>query len=324
MNCFGSRGIVTQYAMPKYPLFELKHLRHYVTVVEEGKLLRAAETLHLSQPALTQSIQNLEEFAGVPLLIRLPRGVEPTEAGRHFYRYAKRTLGDSENVVRDVSLIAEGNLGHVHIGTSQLFTDQLMPEIVAKLIEDFPSLSFAVQEAAYNKLFEGLSSREIDIALTNFPAGTLSKEMEFEPLIALATTFIVGTSHPLASLKRVSADALKEARLTIIRKPKPGDFLDQLLNDYGVDTARAIESNSLPVLKRLVMSGKAVTFIPEHMFQDEIASGQVKALSLSGMPSIRHAGIVLRKTPDRRPHVELVAELIRKVCATWDDKHQKS
>lgn len=297
--------------------FDFKHLKHYVAVVDSGKLIRAAELLNISQPALTQSIQTLEELLGASLLTRLPRGIEPTEAGTYFYKYAKRLLGDSDNAVRDVTLIATGNLGHVSIGASPLFVDQILSAVVTNAIREYPSLSLAVREATYTELFHGLNNRTIDIAITNFPSGTLPKDLEFEPLISLRTAFIIGRDHPLASQHAITSDQISSARLAIMHIPKPREFLDQLLRDAGADVTNAIEVNSLSVLKRLVINGSVISFIPEHLFQDEIASEQVKVLELPDMPSVRPAGIVLRKRSERRPQVEMVAALVRDICVSW-------
>ncbi len=116
---------------------EFRQLRHFLAVVEHGHFTRAAESVHLSQSALSASVRALENELGTPLFERTTRSVVPTDAGKVLYPYAQRMLGEAQDAVAAVGRLRTGELGTLTLGTVQTFTAVDLPALLARCTAGF-------------------------------------------------------------------------------------------------------------------------------------------------------------------------------------------
>src|SRR5437870_5076913 len=107
---------------------ELRHLRYFIAVAEEENVSRAALKLHVSQPALSRQIRDLEDEIGFPLLERSAKSVHLTEAGRAFLPGAREVLQQAEQAVKTARAIAEGGSGELHVGYAPSLTARILPQ----------------------------------------------------------------------------------------------------------------------------------------------------------------------------------------------------
>jgi DNA-binding transcriptional LysR family regulator len=119
---------------------ELRQLAHFVAAVEHGNIVRAADAVHLTQPALTKSIQKLEAALGVTLLARTPRGVSPTPFGEILLRYARLMRTQGERAVAEIAAVKAGRRGHLALGVGMSFLGYLLPAVVAEVLDAHPGL----------------------------------------------------------------------------------------------------------------------------------------------------------------------------------------
>ena len=117
---------------------EIRHLRYFVAVVEQGSFRGAALRLHVSQPPLTRQIQQLEEVLGVQLLLRKPRGVETTVAGQVFFDEARNILALTEQAASRAQLAGEGQLGRLDVGVFGSAVLDTIPRIIQKFRNTYP------------------------------------------------------------------------------------------------------------------------------------------------------------------------------------------
>lgn len=108
---------------------DMRQVRHLIAVLEHGNVLRAANAIHISQPALSKSIQNLEAELGVRLLERSPRGVSPTIYGTSLLKHARLLLNQGEQAVAEIEAIKGGHLGHLRLGVAN-FAIHFLPAVL--------------------------------------------------------------------------------------------------------------------------------------------------------------------------------------------------
>lgn len=326
---------------------ELKQLRHFVAVVDCGSLSAASHILHLTQPAITRSIKNLEAQMRATLLDREARGVKPTEAGRSLYRRAKLIINEMANTVADVSAAAAGGQGRLDIGIAPIFASALTDEIIIALTDRFPKLELHVSSRLYDNLIAELTNGTLDLVLTNLLPGKLPEGIRAEPLLDVHVNFFAGAGHPLASAKVVDEQALLEAQWILVTPQQTGDLFERYFMEFGARAPaaaspvasggpqllgaaasgwptiagqpvnRCLETNSLPLLCKLLQSGRFVTALPLHMVHDQVQSGQVVSLPVAGTPLVRKAGVLVRDHPVQRSAVSHFLDIARALAGNW-------
>ncbi|MCU0760321.1 MAG: LysR family transcriptional regulator [Steroidobacteraceae bacterium] len=297
---------------------EIRQLRQFMVVVDVGCVSKASEQLHITQPALTRNIKNLEESLNAILLERKPRGVVPTEAGLALYRYAHLILNEAKRAARDVQAIASGKRGHVHVGFAAMFAGSMAEHFTIALSDACPGVRLRITEGFFEELVAELGHGKLDVILSNFPPDAVPADARFEPLLAIRSNFVVGRSHPLACRAEVTAQDLCAAQWALVRRPHVADFLDSFFASQGFPALTgSVETNSLTTLKSLVMSGRYVSLLAEPWVGDEMRSGDIVALPVAGAPVLRQAGLITRDGVEQRPAVERAIVVLREVCAAW-------
>jgi len=206
---------------------ELRHLRYFIAVAEEGHITRAAERLGIQQPPLSLQIKALERELAVQLLRRKPRGVELTEAGALFLERARAILEEVERASASARRTARGEEGRLVIGfTSSAPFHPLVPRAIRAFREMAPRVTLVLTESGSSEMVEGLHDEEIDAAFIRSPVAdvvdlTVTPLLEEEMLVALPA----GHSLAAGSGKRGLDAPLPLARLaheSFILYKRPG------------------------------------------------------------------------------------------------------
>ncbi|MEM1261292.1 MAG: LysR family transcriptional regulator [Pseudomonadota bacterium] len=296
---------------------DIRQLKHFVAVFEQRNLSKAAEAIPLSQPALTRSMKTLEDQLGVELFQRHARGATPTAAGERLYHHAKSILAECARARRD-ALQPVGELaGTVSVGIGALFASRIVDAMVGQFCVANPKARVIVRQGYFEELLRQLDLGQIELAFINFPLLALPDSMEFEPLVQVHTSVYVATDHPLANAETISMEAIRDARWASVDQPHALEVLESLFLSANVAAPRpAIQSNSLTLIRSLVLSNGFAGLLPDHMFTDEIANGSVVRLDVPSTPLVRSAGIITRKEAFHRPLALALAEQIRETIAS--------
>jgi DNA-binding transcriptional LysR family regulator len=294
---------------------ELRQLRHFVAVVDTGNLSRAADRVAISQPALTRSIKNLEEYLGVELLERKPRGVVPTEAGVTLYHHAQVVLNECKRLKSDVREIERGVTGTVHVGIAAMFSAFVIDTVAVRVSTEHPRIAMAITEGFFEELVRELADGRIDVIFSNFPPVTVAADLKLEPLCSVTSTLVAGGKHPILRRKQIEKSELVALRWVIADQPHATDFLEKLFAADGLPAPRGVvRTNSLSLMAALLASGQFVSAMPEHLIARELDSGTMRRLPVAGGSVQRRAGLIYREMEHRRPAVEQFLEAVRKVC----------
>lgn len=143
---------------------ELRHLRYFATVVEAGSLTAAAAQLHMSQPPLSVAVAKLERELGVSLLVRTPRGVEPTSAGRYLLDASSRILGDVDDVVATLAGFGAGAAGSLTVAAVPVLMWQRLPRLLREHAAEAPDVEIRVVDPPPWTALDMLAERKVDLA----------------------------------------------------------------------------------------------------------------------------------------------------------------
>lgn len=295
---------------------DIRQLKHFVAVFEQRNLSKAAEAIPLSQPALTRSMKTLEGQLGVELFERHARGATPTAAGERLYHHAKSILAECARAKRD-ALQPVGELaGSVSVGVAALFATRIIDDMVGQFCAKHPKVQVQLHQGYFEELLGFLDEGRIELAFSNFPLLSLPKTLDFEPLVQIHSSVFVGVDHPLAQEDQVPLDRLGTARWATVNQPHAKEVLDSIFISGGVAAPLpALQTNSLSLIKSLILAGEFVGLVPNHMFSSELEQDCVVRLSVPGTPLVRSAGLIMRKDSFQRNVANALADEIRTTVA---------
>lgn len=264
---------------------------HYLDeVAREGSIRRAAERINVSASAINRQILNLEEQLGVTLFERGPRGVKPTEAGKIILDSIRRYNHDIVLAMAQIDDLRDLRRGHVSMGTLLSLSEELIPDVLARLRTDYPDISYSHYAGNSEDIVRQIIDGSLDIGLCWDPLPSVP--VTRSAIVELQTGILVPPGHPLARRKRVKlSDCLEFACIFPSRGSEIRYLLDRINTGIGMTVSPAIETNSIQAARRLAACGQGVAFMPAMSAASEIRSGQLvhRPLSDTGIPTLKLA-----------------------------------
>ncbi len=193
---------------------ELRHIRYFLTVAEEGSFTRAAEKLCIAQPPLSRQIRDLEEELNTPLFIRKARGLALTEAGERFMQYASRIRQLADQSVEDIKEMNEGLSGTLYLATVEGYAPALFAKWIAAFKERYPQVEYELWNGNSDDVVKRILSGLSDIGVITAPydeEGLQGRIIYEEPWVA-----IIPADHPLAMEEGDSVELKKLAPYQLI------------------------------------------------------------------------------------------------------------
>jgi DNA-binding transcriptional LysR family regulator len=248
---------------------ELRHLRYFVAVAEEGHITRAAERLGIQQPPLSQQIQALERELDAQLFRRKPRGVELTPAGRALFDEARAILARTEEAIAATKRAAQGEAGRIGIGfTSSASFHPFVPRAIRAFREGHPLVALALEESGTTELVAALRSQAIDAAFVRSPVGE-SADLMVRPLLEEQMVAALPSGHRLSSaIEPLPLAALANETFILYRRPVgPGlhDAIIAACDRAGFSPQIGQEAPRMLSTLSLVAAGLGVTVVPASM-----------------------------------------------------------
>jgi len=248
---------------------ELRHLRYFVAVAEEGHVTRAAERLGIQQPPLSQQIRALERELDAQLFRRKPRGVELTPAGRALYDEARAILARADEAVAATKRAAQGEAGRIGIGfTSSASFHPFVPRAIRAFREAHPLVALALEESGTTELVEALRAQAIDAAFVRSPVGE-SADLFVRPLLEEAMVAALPSGHALSGASdMLPLAALAGETFILYRRPVgPGlhDAIIAACDRAGFSPKIGQEAPRMLSTLSLVAAGLGVTVVPASM-----------------------------------------------------------
>jgi DNA-binding transcriptional LysR family regulator len=242
---------------------ELRHLRYFVAVGEEEHFGRAAERLHVVQPALTRQVRQLEDELGCALFERLKRGVRLTEAGKSFLEEARRVLADLGHGVDRTRLVAQGKVGRLRVGFSDTATySGELPSILHDFRTRWPDVRLELFPSSSVVAGEQLRRQEVDVAFV-YTLPTNLRELETHTISVERWVLALPYAHPLVKSKRVRLRDLKGEPFVWFPRPVAPPLYDRVLaacHAAGLTLNIVQEVNNPTTMLSLVAGGIGLSF----------------------------------------------------------------
>ncbi len=244
---------------------ELRHLRYFVAVAEEGSLTVAAERrLHTAQPSLSRQIRDLEYEVGAQLLTRSARGIELTAAGRAFLEHARLALAQTEAAVEAARRAAQPAKPSFALGFLTGQEMDWLPEAMHILRDELPNIDVTVSSDYSPRLADDLRRGKLDLAFLR-PEPQMP-DLEYKVVMKEPLVVVLPSDHRLASRKAIAIQDIAEE--TFIGMSKTAPTLQVIIDDYlkrsGVDLRAEHEIDNLGMAMSLVASTRGVTLLPAY------------------------------------------------------------
>lgn len=273
-------------------MFEFRHLRHFLALVEFRNFARAAESLHITQPALTKSIQSLEESLGVVLVNRGRTGLELTEYGKIVLEHAKNLDIGARELSREVDLTKGLEIGVLNIGVGPYGGSMLVGPAVGRLSMRHPELQIQLIVGPWKELPQRARRREIDLLVGGLGEVETQEGFDVIPLSPHPGYFVCRPEHPLSTRRSITwADLLAYP----IAGPEPGRALEEsirkqvqpqrqsVLRKQGLPS---IQCDSAPMLIDILKNSNAIALMSGHLIAQAVMGRELHVLS--GVALDRH------------------------------------
>ena len=273
---------------------ELRHLRYFVTVAEELHFGRAAVRLFISQPPLSQQIQQLEREIGVPLLFRTSRRVQLTPAGEIFLRDSRRLLADAAQAVQSARRAARGETGWLGIGFAASATYNLLPAVLHDFRASFPSIELSLVELNAAEQAAALHDRSIHVGFARPPV--LDPAFFVDSVLREPYVAALPQAHSLAAKSKVSLPELApEPFISFPELPSPSyaGAVREACESAGFTPLVVQEVREMQTAISLVVAGLGIALLP------------------ASAANLHRAGLVLLPLEEPAPQTEL-AVLVRR------------
>lgn len=247
---------------------ELRYLRYFVAVAQTRNFTRAAEMLGISQPPLSQQILRLEREIGTPLLRRLTRGVELTEAGEAFYQDACQILDLTGHALEKAKGIARGVTGKLSLGfASSVAFHQDIFRLLHTFQQQFPAVTLLPREASMSTLMQDLQEGLLDAAFVRLPCET-SKAFHLKLIASEAMRIVLPASHPLSGQKEIRLTQLSDTPMVMFPREVAPSLYESIISACvraGFQPQTGPQAPQISSAIGMVAAGFGFALVPESL-----------------------------------------------------------
>jgi DNA-binding transcriptional LysR family regulator len=293
---------------------ELRHLRYFLAVAEEGNVTRAAARLHISQPPLSQQIKDLEQMLGVPLFERSTQGMLLTAAGQAFLAEARHTLQAADQAKQTAVRAARGETGSLRVGfTSSAAFNPVVAGTLRAFRHRWPGVHVVLEEANSTRLTEGLHAQTLDAAFLR-PAATALPDLAVLRFKDERMKAVLPSTHPLAGRKRIALAQLAADDFVLFPRSVGLSLHDAIIgacHAAGFEPRLELEVPQLSSVINLVAAGMGVSVVPASLSQVQVQG--VCHLDISGPAPLATLGLAVRQGAQATPTVTHLLDVARQV-----------
>ncbi len=260
----------------------LHRLRVFHAVARRESYSRAAEDLHISQPAVSKHVLDLEEELGAKLFHRLGRRIVLTEAGRLMADYAQRIFLLADEARRALGELEGLERGRLTLGASSTPGNYLLPRALAVFRAKYPHLEISLDIMASHDVVDRILRQDLDLG---FVGATFDAELHVQSYVEDELVLVLRPGHPLATVRTIPREAL-ETETFILRDVASGTrtVADAEIKARGITIRRMLELRSVEAVKQAVAEGLGISFISRYAVALEVRH---KVLAVAADPRLR-------------------------------------
>jgi DNA-binding transcriptional LysR family regulator len=282
---------------------QIPQIEGFLETARQRNLSRAAEALHVTQPALTARLQALEADLGATLFERSRRGMRLTDVGVAFLPFAEHALDALEDGRSVVAEHARGGAGRLTIGTAPAVGAYVLPGLLARYVARFPSIRLAVQTGHSEEIIDLVAGGELDIGLIRELShpGVTARPIYEDELVLVAPS-----GHAFARAGVVETAALADQTLILFDRTSSYYELTHLIfRSGGVHPRSTIELDNIEAAKGMVRQGLGVALLPHTAIAGDVARGLLRAVRMKAVQPTRRLIIAVRRTSTAPPSAAL-------------------
>jgi DNA-binding transcriptional LysR family regulator len=295
---------------------KLRDLHILSVVVQWGSMAKAASHLGMSQPAVSQSIADLEAALSVRLLDRSARGVEPTLYGHALLKRGHVVFDELVQGVREIEFLANPTAGQIRVATGDTSAAGFLTEVIERLTRSRPGIVVQVLQASAEALeYPELRERSADVALARISKSFAHRDLHAEILFDDPSRVVVGARNPLARRRNLSLAELVDEPWTLTSDQVIRDLISEAFRSRGLPAPRdRVSASSMLLRSRLLATGRYVTVLPQSVLRYNAKQWALKALPVDlGMKPMSVKLLTLRNRT-ASPPVRLFIEQARAVA----------
>lgn len=245
---------------------ELLHLKYFREAALREHITQAADALHISQPALSKVISQLERELGCKLFIRRGKNISLSPYGKVLLRYANEIFDSFKALDAELADMKSGEPGMIRLGTSFPFKESLrLEDVTISFLEDHPQVNLNVVQASLQQLYQLLINREIDIAFSSMPLP--GDGVEWLHLFDEQMGVIISVNHPLSKQEKISLSDLSDEFFYCNEPSDIQDITVQLCRKAGFEPKIAANVSFPSLIKRAINQNQGVTILPHRSHQ---------------------------------------------------------
>lgn len=278
--------------------FTLDQLRILKAISAEGSFKKAAESLYISQPAVSLHIQNLEKQLNVPIFDRGTRRVMFTEEGEILLRYGNRILSLCDETCRAIEDLRNLQGGTLIVGASQTTGTYLMPRLIGLFRQKYPQVAVQLQVHSTRRISWSVANGQINLAIIGGQVPSeLKNILKVTSYAEDELVLILPKLHPFAKLDSIQKEDLYRLRfIALDRQSTIRKVIDEVLNTNGIDSSRfkiEMELNSVEAIKNAVQSGLGAAFVSLSAIAKELELGILHKVKIENITIKRTLSIVV-------------------------------
>jgi len=262
-------------------VFDMRRLRHALALAEHRNFARAADALHITQPALSRSIQSLEDGLGVRLFDRSPRDVQPTAFGELVLRHARGIELSARDLDRELQLAKGLEIGTLNVGAGPWGAASMVGVVIGRLSRLYPRLRTRVVIAPWQELPTRVRAREVDLMVSDVSEVQGQDDLEITPLQAHRAYVVCRPDHPLTRQEGVVATDI--FRFPLAGPHLPKHAVDKMLHHMPARVREHVDANGLlsitcdssSVLKAILVNSEAISIMSPFMVTKEVRDGDL-------------------------------------------------
>ncbi|MCJ7840126.1 LysR family transcriptional regulator [Lederbergia sp. NSJ-179] len=297
-----------------------QYLQVFVMVAEKQNFSRAAEELHMTQPAVSQYIRAFEENIGIRLLERTNKYVQLNKAGEIVYHHAKEILGlytKMQHLVDDLTHKAKGELT---IGASYTFGEYVLPHVLTVLQQKYPEIDPSVTIANTATIAELVTSHQLDIGIVE---GRFKDKELLEEKFAEDLMVVVASAHHRLARKKVVTISDLEEEIWVVREQGSGtrEATEKVFRQFLFSPKKQIVFSSTQPIKEAVEAGLGISLLSKWAIQKEIKNKDLHILNIKGLPFARQFSLIT-KSPFQTKALEVFIDLLREGGLSPDNRKE--
>lgn len=243
--------------------FNVRQIEAFRAIITLGSMTKAAESLGISQPAVSRLMVDFQEAVGFKLFRRSRGGAEPTDDARRLFDLVEKLFVGLDEMNQEVRAIRTLNAGSVTIAAMGPYDNGLMPEAIASFREKHPGIAVRLESQPQNRIAEWLAARRADVGIVSLPVSNTA--IAVRELIAMPALCVMPAGHPLAAQDSIAAEDLADLPFVSFPRGAPFRFeIDTLFDKKGIDRQMMTEATTHEAVCNLVAAGLGLSVVSPY------------------------------------------------------------